>query len=254
MNLKIFTFAFNRPDILELQYNTFKKHCKNDFEFIVIHDSRNYEYVNEFANICQRNNIKYFHHSSPFGKQSSEYHGAALQWTYDNIVSNYYPDDIIAFFDHDLFLVDDIDIFEYMQDCDILALYQEKEKGVTYAWSGFCVFKNRSLIGKDFDFLPKYPEELPEEIRQPLDTGGGTYKLFADESIVTKNCKLERIRDYNGFKLMDNPITLGFDCEFMCDNKFLHYRNASNWHTCYNVVDSEKTDMLFKIFNNVTAE
>lgn len=38
--VKIYTFAHNRPDLLPIQYDTFKKYIKDDFEFIVFNNEK----------------------------------------------------------------------------------------------------------------------------------------------------------------------------------------------------------------------
>jgi len=271
--VKIFTFTFNRPDILEIQYKTFKKYCKNDFEFIVIHDSRNEEYVDEFSSICEKNNFKFYHHKSRAGKQPSEYHSDVLMWTYKNIVCKKYIDDIIFFLDHDIFMVDYLDILKYIDKFDMVTFFQRRpdpgehikypkisnsisidDSILYYAWPGFCIFKNSKLKDKPFDFMCKLPSELselPENLRQNLDSGGGTYKLFKDKSLLIKNVGFEHIKMYNGFEVINNLVNNGHDYLFLCDRKFLHYKNASNWHTFYSVVDTDKTNILFKIFEDI---
>lgn len=271
MNLKIFTFTFNRPDILELQYKTFKKYCKNNFDFIVIHDSRNNEYVNEISNICKRNNLEFYHHSSLPGKEPSEYHSDVVTWTYENIITKKYNDDIIFLLDHDIFMLEDFDIIQYMDDCDMLTLFQrrphrdelmpsysyqidENDKSLYYSWTGLSIFKNNKLKNKDFDFKCKTPnqlQDLPKNERQNLDTGGGTYKLFKDKSLIIKDIGYEHLDYYNGFQIRQNPINKGHDYILMCQRKFLHYKNASNWHLNYHINDNDKTNMLLDIFKEL---
>ena len=53
MKVKIFTFAFNRPDILQYQINSFKKHIEDDLEFHVVYDTRDNEHLESFSKICE---------------------------------------------------------------------------------------------------------------------------------------------------------------------------------------------------------
>ena len=59
MKIEIFTFAFNRPDLLELQVDCLKKFLLNDFNLNVIHDTRNSSLVNEFEAVCKKISEKY---------------------------------------------------------------------------------------------------------------------------------------------------------------------------------------------------
>ena len=38
--IKIYTYSHNRPDFIEPQYNSLKKHIQDDFEFIVFNNER----------------------------------------------------------------------------------------------------------------------------------------------------------------------------------------------------------------------
>ena len=50
MKIKIFTFAFNRPDILQYQIDSFKKYIEDDFEFHVVYDTRDNEHLESLVN------------------------------------------------------------------------------------------------------------------------------------------------------------------------------------------------------------
>ena len=38
--IRIYTYSHNRPDLIEPQYDSLKKHIKDDFEFIVFNNER----------------------------------------------------------------------------------------------------------------------------------------------------------------------------------------------------------------------
>ena len=38
--VKIYTYSHNRPDFIKLQYETIKRHVKNDYEFIVFNNEQ----------------------------------------------------------------------------------------------------------------------------------------------------------------------------------------------------------------------
>ena len=38
--IKIYTYSHNRPDLIEPQYESMKRHIKDDFEFIVFNNER----------------------------------------------------------------------------------------------------------------------------------------------------------------------------------------------------------------------
>ena len=41
--IKIYTYSHNRPDLIEPQYDSLKKHVKDNFEFIVFNNERGYQ-------------------------------------------------------------------------------------------------------------------------------------------------------------------------------------------------------------------
>jgi hypothetical protein len=64
MKVKVFTIVFNRPDILQYQIDCFKNYLKDDFEFHVVYDTRDNQFLEQFQEICDRNVITLHHHIS----------------------------------------------------------------------------------------------------------------------------------------------------------------------------------------------
>ena len=52
MKTKIFTFVFNRPDILGHQIKSIKKFFIGDFDINVVYDTRDNQYFDQFKEIC----------------------------------------------------------------------------------------------------------------------------------------------------------------------------------------------------------
>ena len=50
----IYTFAYNRPDFIEIQYHTFKKFLKEEFELVVFNDARKEEMKQEIDSMCKK--------------------------------------------------------------------------------------------------------------------------------------------------------------------------------------------------------
>lgn len=244
--IEIFIFTFNRPDLLEFQVRCLKKFLLNDFIINVIHDTRNNEHVADFMNVCQiiretiHESILYHQHTSPEGLSSSEYHCRSLQWTQDHLVEFVKPS-ICLFLDHDMFLIDDLDLVKEMKSVDIMGLKQTREH-VNYIWPGLVAFK--SEVFKTIDWSCRHVEG------QQLDTGGGTYTLLRDESIKYKDTGVVYPDTYKNIDLKNPEVNLGFNFEVHFD-KFLHSRNACNWDVNYKVRDNDKTNLLFFILNDV---
>jgi hypothetical protein len=151
------------------------------------------------------------------------------------------------FLDHDMFLIDDLNLDDEMSIYDVVGCLQTREN-IKYVWPGLCAFKKSSVENIEFDF---YPQTVNG---QALDTGGGTYKLLANKNIKFLDTGVEYPEEYRGINLKNESITLGFNYELHFNNKVLHSRNASNWHSQYMVNDLEKTNLLFQILSDILDE
>jgi hypothetical protein len=70
MKTKIFTFVFNRPDILDYQIKSIKNFFVGDFDISVVYDTRDNQYYEQFKKICEDNSVNFYHHTSqPGGSQ-----------------------------------------------------------------------------------------------------------------------------------------------------------------------------------------
>lgn len=234
MSVKIFTFAFNRPDILKLQIDSIRKNLKNDHEIIVIHDSRNDQYVSEFSTISDTIGVKYYHLNSEHGKNPSVYHAESLGWAYNSLVKNKFTDDIIMFLDHDMFLVEELDIENEMKNCDVMGVLQFRED-VKYLWPGLFIFKQKSISEIDFDFNPQVVRG------NRVDTGGGTYKLLENS-----NLKFKEIDKINATVNKNNPKNNDFYYyELFFDKKFFHFGNGSNWKNNFYIHEGVRVNNEF---------
>lgn len=243
MAVKIFLFTFNRPDLLEVQIKTLQKFIKNEHEIFVIHDSRNDEFVDHFLPICEKFNVKFYHHNSDSGKSPSDYHSSCVQWAYDNFILKECKNDLVVILDHDMFLIEEFDVEEYMSGYDAAGCLQ-KRNNVEYLWPGLTILNISTVHSVDFNFLNgSFNGQL-------LDTGGGTCKLLLNKTIKYKNTGVEYPDEYNGLNLKDPNISNGFNFELHLDNKFLHSRNACAWHNNMKPNDSTKTQTIYQILND----
>lgn len=235
MKTKIFSFVFNRPDLLKKQYNTFKKNIIGDFEFIVICDYREDTYLYQFENICNENNIKFYKHKSQNGLGSSQYHGLCMNWVYQEIILKNFREDLIFFIDHDIFLLKCFDPIMFMNDADVAGQLQTRGQ-TDYIWPGLLFFKMSKCRNIKFDFLPCIS---PDGVQ--LDTGGGTHKLI--KGLKYKSTDVKYISKFKNTDLSKYDEGYGF--EFHLDNKFLHFRNACRWDNNYKAEhNSQKVQIL----------
>lgn len=243
MKTKIFTFVFNRPDILEYQIKSIKKFFIDDYDINVVYDTRDNQYFDQFKEICKTNSVNFYNHISEPGQSPSYYNAQSIQWACENLIFNNDENFIAMFLDHDMFLIDDLNLNVEMSIYDVLGLLQTREN-IKYIWPGLCAFKKSSVKNIKFDF---YPQTVDGQI---LDAGGGTYKLLSNKNIKFLNTGVEYPEEYKGINLKDKSIIGDYGYELHLKQKFLHFRNACNWHNSYLPEDEKKTEILKKILSD----
>jgi len=129
----LITYAFNRPDFIEVQYKTFKKYLRDDYEFIVFNDAKNKKMEMDINNVCDNLAIRCFRipqaiHSRPYLQRLSfgPFHTYQLPAVRNSNVVQYSLDllgfkhnDLVAIFDSDLFLIKEFSIREYLKGYNI---------------------------------------------------------------------------------------------------------------------------------------
>ena len=103
--ISVICTTFNQPDFLEYQYKLSKKFIEDEFEFFVYDNSTNSNLENQFKNICQGNNIRYFKVPSNGGNPSQRA-GFSLNYALDHNYDHYGNN--IAVLDSDLFPISKI--------------------------------------------------------------------------------------------------------------------------------------------------
>lgn len=221
---KIFTFGFNRPDLLERQFNTIKSNIVGDYEFYLVYDHLDETHTNEFQKVCYEHGIDMYDHLRDTNLGNSQNHASSLQWIYDNFIED---EDRVLFLDHDIFLIDKFDFDMYFDSYDIAGLVIEIG-GINFFWPGVFGFKYDKIKKHELNFFPGVYKNVF------LDTLGSSYKLLEDKTLkINKFC-----RDFI------NIDSFGFE---LFDDKFIHLYGASKWYENFvvNEKDTLKQNELF---------
>lgn len=237
---KIFIFAFNRPDLLQKQIDTFNNYLIGDYQINLILDYREETYIEEFKNICNKNNVNFYSHKSKLGKTPSQYHSDVLNWVYKNLIES---DDLVMFLDHDIFVIGKFNLESRLLDYDICGLKQTRED-INYLWPGFLMFKYSSISNMEIDFSPQVING------QLLDSGGGTYNLLKNSKLKIDLVDQVYPTNYLDYDLKSESVSNGFPLEIFDNYTFLHTRNASHWHNYFNVNDKNKTKVIVDIVDD----
>ena len=200
--IKIYTYSHNRPDFIEPQYNSIKKHIKDDFEFIVFNNERNGgdpgsgykpERIDEIYEVCEKLNIKcirveldpelqFLNGYKQFEGDSYVSGGShacaySYSWGWKHYISQ--DSNISMIIDSDMFFIKDISIQSLLEDYNLSFIpsyryhskYQSEDNrgsiALHYPWNG--------VVIADIPNMPN-PSELKWGLGvfngQPCDVGG----------------------------------------------------------------------------------
>jgi hypothetical protein len=183
-----------RTDFIEIQYKTLKKFIKNDYEFVVFNDAKEYPDIynfnnpsikNDIINCCNNLGIKCINVPQHLHKQrnilfpntiepSSDHPSCrtsiAIQYLYN--WANEYGYDYLIIIDADMFLMDYLDINDY-NNIDIAYVQHSRSNSgisVNYIWNAFIILNNKNI--KNFD---KLNFDCGRINGLGVDTGGQTH-------------------------------------------------------------------------------
>ena len=203
--IKIYTYSHNRPDFIEMQYNTIKRHVKDDFEFIVFNNERpggdggfDESKIGEISSICEKLNVEcikveldpelqYMNGEKMFeedrylnGNIACAY---SYTWGWKNYICN--NDCLSVILDSDMFLIKDVSFIKMMEGYNFsyVPSYRYNKKYVNednrgeiafkYPWNGF--------VMADISNMPN-PSEISWGCGRingiPVDVGGEVYNYF----------------------------------------------------------------------------
>jgi len=173
--VKIYTYSHNRPDFIQLQYETIKRHVKDDYEFIVFNNERpggdpgsgySSERLDQIFNICNELNIKcirveldpelkyingylQYDDNGSFALGGSYACSYAFTWGWKHYISR--DKSVSIMIDSDMFFIKDVSFSNMMKEHNFafvphyrhLSYFKsESEPGefaFSYPWNGFVV-------------------------------------------------------------------------------------------------------------------
>jgi hypothetical protein len=244
--MKIITSVVNNVDFIEIQYYTFKKFIRCDYEFIVFNDAKSFSDITNGGDITLKQKIK---------EKCEELNITCINIENDNhstlrcmskrhadIFNNYIisyqksnPDKYLLI-DSDMFLVDFLNEEFFQCSC---ALVEQTRENCVYIWPGLCYMDFTQISNIDL---------LDWSCCPGLDTGGmmkdwlslqrnhNDSQIYWIKSFSSGSWREENIPE----NLRENRNLIQFLKEdprnsedtFFCeiyDGRFFHYRAGSNW-------------------------
>ena len=244
--IKLYTVCACRSDLIELQLQSFKKHLKDDFEFIVFNNAqlkvRPETYIN-INRVCNDLGLKVidvkrdqdladrcqvFEPRFPIFNYKGEYstdgvgNEYSLCWAWENFISK--EKDMVCLMHSDTFLINDLKPSDYLKDYDLCYIPQARPGIREYMWEVF-VLMNMS--------------RLPDPETMCWMGGFMTPEIAGDTSCVTSRY-LDEHRDLKIYHVPSevylNDSSVGFSSRPVYEVLFfddkptvLHYTSASNW-------------------------
>lgn len=250
------TLAFNRPDFIELQYNSLRKWV-GDFDYTVF-DNCPYDMVEKE---CERLGINRIKVNSQSGDPSWAV-GMALNQMWQHLKFETRP---VMYLDSDMFLINRLPDFG---NCDIAFVPQHRAGGITYPWTGLMYFNMETLPA---------PEKMRWEVAYEVkgaDVGGLNHFWLKEYAPIVKELEMWTLIDEGKFSLNGEDTKInhdnftrisarikGFPRPYSVDmfkvkgadwgDCFVfHYKTGSNYAPhCTDEYNQLKTKALLKILN-----
>jgi glycosyltransferase involved in cell wall biosynthesis len=278
----IITHSFNRPDFIEIQYQTFKKFLKNDYEFVVFNDASKDYLCTQINKTCKQLGLSCIRipqeiHNRPYLKrwpQENFNHPCircanVVQYSLDTV--GFMHDDIVMIIDSDMFLIKELNIQELMKAYDLVGVAQYREKDIVYLWNGLVFFNMKTLPNKhQINFNCGRVEDVA------VDVGGHTYYYLKNNPTIRKqfvdiahlwcfacqacqetnnpccNHNTQFLQEQGYSSAVIKLIQDGPDnAELLMDNTFFHYRAGGNWDNKSAKYHQQKTKILHQFINMI---
>ena len=192
--VKIYTFAHNRPDFIQIQFNTFKKYIQDDFEFTVFNNEKpgshggfNENRKQEIFDTCEKLNLKcieielsedlrILNNQAQFINDAYVNGNTACSYPFTWAWKNYVVKDegISILIDSDMFLCNYVSFNKMMEGYNFAYVPSYRNNcTLKYPWNGLVFAKPKEMPN---------PEELSWGCgyvnETPVDVGGEAYSYL----------------------------------------------------------------------------
>lgn len=263
--MKIYTFVYNKPEFIRMQYETLKRNVLDPFEYIVFvnccfgREKRNYdsihemcrslnvkaidvEYSQDLANWCQAMEPvhRVFSDDGTYGSPNAA-HAYAFCWAWNNHISK--EKDHVLILDFDMFPTKSIKYSDWLQDYQMVYVPQGRT-GLPheYPWPGFVLM--------DMATMPE-PETMNwwcGFVGIAACDVGGHVALYLDKHRQIKQLKL-------AFRMVEHNPELDFDpCDYQLLIKdeeviWVHWYRGSGWQRSDEVRYDKKLKWIKGLLN-----
>lgn len=250
--LKLYTVIYNEASFIELQYNSFKKFLKDEFEFALINNSPSQEVVNQIYTTAKKLGAFTYSVNNPRFDNGGLSHQHALTYILKKHILEDDPSNTSVILDSDVFLVSPYSLEEDITGCHFAGLKQGAD-GFHFPWAGLIVLKNSCpklgtldmrgalvntsnisdyiipdpLLGWTFDNY-----DALRQIYTPFDSGALLGKYILDNNLQGKWFSLDFFENEEPKKLLPFELSLKYNNNYrfwLINNIFIHTGRSSNW-------------------------
>jgi hypothetical protein len=241
----VYTTHYIKPELIELQYNQFKKYCKDDYELVIVNNGKNEDLESQIREECIRLKLRCidFEKNKNVPLFCSQHHTVCLENLLNNHIKKDNINNLTVITDNDVFPFKSFSFLDIINGKKIGGMYQQRNySGIEheYVASIFMMFHN-DVDMTDFSFHNGVG-----------DTGCGTFTLLKKyETEFTKHTAAIDIEKDYIFKNNDSkyPYLEKYRCQFIHDC-FIHYYRASNWSESDPEYHQEKMKFLLSFLND----
>lgn len=240
MVVTLLTIACNRPDFIPLQYESAKKHLKDDFYYVVANNAYfGQDKPQEIQEMCRKLDTGYVRVRHAKGKKEPS---SLVKDTLNFLWKDFKKvKGILAIIDSDLFFTKDISFNELLDGYD-MAFCPIHTNGLVWPWTGFMVFNMDKIKVDDISFSfacldGKNYQDVGSAINAYIQKHNPKIRFIKRMEIVDdENPILEAFR-------FPHPYSVDFIEDFM-----FHYKTSSNYAPhCTKAYNRKKTKALYKI-------
>lgn len=240
MEVTLLTIHCNRPDFIKLQYESAKKHLKDDFYYVVVNNSYfGQDRPEEIEEVCKQLNTGYIRVKHKAGKTEPS---ALVKDTLNFLWKDFkHTKGILAIMDSDIFFTKNISFNELLDGYD-MAFCPIYTEGKVWPWTGFMLFNMDKIKVDDISFSFAC---LDGKNYQDVGSAINAYVQKHNPKIRF----IERI-EYNDFTSSDLLDHYGFPHPYSVDILpfMFHYKTSSNYAKhCTPEYNQAKTKALMKI-------
>lgn len=241
----VYTTHYIKPEFIKLQYEQFKKYCKDNYELVIVNNGKDSELEDQIRETALSLGLRCidFEKRKDVPLFSSQHHTVCLENLLKNYIKKDDPQNLTVITDNDVFPFKSFSFLEIINGKKVGGMYQQRNyHGIEheYVASIFMMFQN-DVDMTDFSFHNGIG-----------DTGCGTFTLLKkyETEFVKHTAAIDTEKDYI-FTKNDNqfPYLEKYRCQFIHDC-FIHYYRGSNWSESDPNYHEEKMNFLLSFLND----